>query len=121
MAQGTPRRSLFEEAFEKPVVVQFDGEQSSSDGGSLLLGAVDRRIELTKTLSAALVDSRRAWRVEHGKLELFRQRVFSIALGYADQNDSSRIADDPLLKLVCGRSPSASGSLASQPTLSRFE
>jgi hypothetical protein len=120
MAQGTPRRALFEEAFQKPVVVQFDGEQSSSDGGSLLLGAVDRRIGLTKVLGDELVDGRRASRVEHGKLELFRQRVFSIALGYADQNDSNRIASDPLLKLVCGRS-SSSGQLASQPTLSRFE
>jgi hypothetical protein len=120
MAQGTPRGALFEEAFQKPVVVQFDGEQSSSDGGSLLLGAVDRRIGLTKALGDELVDGRRASRVEHGKLELFRQRVFSIALGYADQNDSSRIASDPLLKLVCGRS-SSSGQLASQPTLSRFE
>jgi len=121
MSDATCQRALFEEVFEKPVVVQFDGEQSSSDGGSLLLGAIDRRIGLTKTLSEQLVDGRRAWRVEHGKLELFRQRVFSIALGYADQNDSSRVAGDPLLKLVCGRSPSAPGSLASQPTLSRFE
>lgn len=121
MTQGTPHRALFEGVFAKPVVVRFDGEQSSSDGGSLLLGAVDRRIHLTKTLSDELVDARRAWRVEHGKLELFRQRVFSIALGYADQNDSSRIAADPLLKLVCGRLPGLPGQLASQPTLSRFE
>lgn len=121
MSQGTTRRLLFEESFEKPIVVQFDGEQSSSDGGSLLLGAVDRRIGLTKTLGDELVDGRRAWRVEHGKLDLFRQRVFSIALGYADQNDSARVAGDPMLKLLCGRSPSERGSLASQPTLSRFE
>ncbi len=121
MSDATCQRALFEDVFEKPVVVQFDGEQSSSDGGSLLLGAIDRRIGLTKTLSEQLVDGRRAWRVEHGRLELFRQRVFSIALGYADQNDSSRVAGDPLLKLVCGRSPSEPGSLASQPTLSRFE
>ena len=39
------------------MVVQFDGEQSSSDGGSLLLGAIDRRIGLTKALSEELVDS----------------------------------------------------------------
>jgi hypothetical protein len=121
MAHPTAQRSLFEEGFSKPVVVQFDGEQSSSDGGALLLGAVDRRIGLTKVLGEALGDKRCAWRVEHGKQELLRQRVFSIAMGYADQNDSARVASDPLLKLVCGRSPSSAGSLASQPTLSRFE
>lgn len=121
MPHATAQRALFEEGFSKPVVVQFDGEQSSSDGGALLLGAVDRRIGLTKVLGEALEDKRRAWRVEHGKQELLRQRVFSIAMGYADQNDSARVAGDPLLKLVCGRSPSSAGSLASQPTLSRFE
>jgi hypothetical protein len=121
MPHPTAQRALFEETFAKPVVVQFDGEQSSSDGGSLLLGAVDQRIGLTKALGHELVDERRPWRVEHGKLELLRQRIFSIALGYADQNDSARVANDPLLKLLCGRSPSDPLALASQPTLSRFE
>lgn len=121
MSHPTAQRALFEEGFSKPVVVQFDGEQSSSDGGALLLGAVDRRIGLTKILGEELAEGRRAWRVEHGKLELLRQRVFSIALGYADQNDSARVASDPLLKLLCGRSPSSANPLASQPTLSRFE
>lgn len=121
MVQGTSCHTLFEESFAKPVVVQFEGEQSSSDGGALLLGAVDRRIGLLAALGQELEDERQAWRVEHTTQELLRQRVFSIALGYADQNDSARIAGDPLLKLLCGRSPSGPGSLASQPTLSRFE
>ena len=121
MAHPTAQRALFEEAFAKPVVIQFDGEQSSSDGGAVLLGVVEQRIGLIRALGQELEDGRRAWRVEHGKLELLRQRVFSIAMGYADQNDSARIGSDPLVKLLCGRQPSEAGSLASQPTLSRFE
>jgi hypothetical protein len=117
----TAQRALFEETFAKPVVVQFDGEQSSSDGGALLLGAVDRRIGLTETLSRTLVDRRDGRRVEHGVDELFRQRVFSIALGYCDQNDAARVGSDPVLKMLCGRSPNDPSSLGSQPTLSRFE
>jgi hypothetical protein len=109
MAHRTPQRALFEESFQKAVVVQFDGEQSSSDGGGVLLCAVDRRIGLTRVLSQELRDDRRASRVEHTKQELFSQRVFAIALGYADQNDSARVAGDPLLKLLCGRSPSDPG------------
>lgn len=121
MPQATDQRALFEEPFAKPIVVAFDGEESSSDGGAVLLGAVDRRIGLTRALGRELADGRRAWRVEHDKLELFRQRVFSIALGYADQNDSARVGGDPLLKLLCERSPNSAAALASQPTLSRFE
>lgn len=121
MAHLTPKRALFEGAFEKPVVVEFTGEQRSSDGGAVLLGSIDRRIGLTATLSHVLSDDRDQRRVEHGVEELFRQRVFAIALGYSDQNDAARIGNDPVLKMLCGRSVGSAVPLASQPTLSRFE
>jgi hypothetical protein len=121
MSDATRLRALFEEVFEKPVVVEFSGEQRSSDGGAVLLGAVDRRIGLTSRLIEALEDRRDERRIEHGIGELFRQRVFAIALGYSDQNDSARIGSDPVLKMLCGRSAGSPCSLASQPTLSRFE
>ena len=121
MSDATCQRALFEEVFEKAVVVEFSGEQRSSDGGAVLLGAVDRRIGLTSQLIEVLQDSRDGRRIEHGVGELFRQRVFAIALGYSDQNDSARIGSDPVLKMLCGRSAGSPCSLASQPTLSRFE
>jgi Transposase DDE domain group 1 len=52
---------------------------------------------------------------------LVRQRVFQIACGYEDQNDSDSLRTDPLLKLVCGRLPETGTDLASQPTISRLE
>lgn len=121
MAKHSCETSLFKGIFHKPVVSQFDSELRTSDGGASLLGAVDRRITLTETLSELLGDPRDPARTEHSYLELLRQRVFSIALGYPDGNDSARIGGDPMLKLVCGRKPADGGALASQPTLSRFE
>ncbi len=121
MAHDTDQIALFEEAFSKPLVVRCDAEQRSSDGGAVLLGAIDRRIGLTASLAHELRDGRDPERVEHNLVELLRQRVFAIALGYADQNDSARIGQDPVLKVLCGRSPSDGEALASQPTLSRFE
>src|SRR4029077_4487968 len=47
--------------------------------------------------------------------------VFGIAGGYADCNDSARLAHDPVHKLLLERDPLAGPALASQPTLSRFE
>src|SRR5262245_3511200 len=120
MSDATRQRARFEEVFKKPVVVEFSGEQRSSDGGAVLLGAVDRRIGLTSRLIEVLEDRRDGRRIEHDVGELFRQRVFAIALGYSDQNDSARIGSDPVLKMLCGRSASSPSSLASQPTLSRF-
>ena len=121
MAKDTFASSLFEEIFDKPVVSRFDSELRTSDGGSSLLGVIDRRIQLTERLCAPLIDARDPARVEHGYLDLLRQRVFSIALGYADCNDSARVGQDPSMKLLCGRGPSDPRGLASQPTLSRFE
>lgn len=121
MAKSSARQSLFEGIFEKSVHAKFDSELRTSDGGSSLLGAIDRRINLTETLCGRLADQRKGSRVEHSYLSLFRQRVFSIALGYPDGNDSARIGHDPAMKILCGRAPADEGRLASQPTLSRFE
>ena len=52
---------------------------------------------------------------------MFQQRLFAIACGYADGNDAARLADDSVMKLLAGRDPVTGESLASQPTLPRFE
>jgi hypothetical protein len=50
-----------------------------------------------------------------------KQRIFSIAMGYEDTNDSTTLRRDPALKTMSGRLPETSRDLASQPTLCRFE
>ena len=40
--------------YSKQVVVEFDGEQTSSDGGALLLREVDRRLGLSDRLGGLL-------------------------------------------------------------------
>ena len=89
--------------------------------GPILLNACDERLRLSETLAACLSDHREQSRVAHSLRELFQQRLFVLACGYADGNDAARLAEDPVVKLLTGRDPVAGGSLASQPTLSRFE
>ena len=112
---------LFPDIFPKPVVVQFDQRQGSSDGGAILLKAADRRYRLTERLAACLHDVRQPGKVDHQIDELLAQRVFGIACGYADANDAARLAADPIHKMLLGRDPIDGLDLASQPTLSRFE
>lgn len=121
MAKHSADTTLFEGLFGKPVVAKFDSELRTSDGGSPLLGMVDRRTGLTDRLTGCLTDRRDPNRVEHTYLDLVRQRVFSIALGYADGNDSARVGHDPSMKMLCERGPASGRTLASQPTISRFE
>ena len=112
---------LFPGIFRKPLVARFDQRQGSSDGGALLLKAAERRYGLLDVWSDCLRDQRQAAKVDHGLRELLAQRVFSIACGYADTNDSAHLSNDPLHKLLLDRDPIQGQDLASQPTLSRFE
>jgi hypothetical protein len=112
---------MFPELFEKPVVAQFDQPHGSSDGGAVLLKACDERLGLTERLAACFHDERQAGKVKHTLHDLVRQRVFGIACGYADCNDAARLAADPMHKMLLERDPLEGATLASQPTLSRFE
>ena len=71
-------------------------------------------------MADSLRDRRHPGYVKHQLLELFRQRIFQIAGGYEDGNDSNELREDPIMKIVCERLPEGE-PLASQPTISRFE
>ncbi len=104
-----------------PVVAAFDLAHASSDGGAILLKAIDRRLGLTERLAGCATEWREPGKVQHSLLELLRQRVFGLALGYPDCNDAARLAHDPIHKLLLDRDPLTGAALGSQPTLSRFE
>ena len=72
-------------------------------------------------MAGCFVDLRQPGKVQHQGLELFRQRIFGIACGYADCNDAGRVVNDAIHNLLLDRDPLAGPALALQPTLSRFE
>ena len=109
------------DGFAKPVVARFDQPQASTDGGLLLLKALDTQLGVTARMAACLDDAREPGKVRHETIELLQQRIFGLCAGYADCNDAARLVHDPIHKLVVGRDPLTGLGLASQPTLSRFE
>jgi hypothetical protein len=121
MQNPTRQGVLFEDLLSRPAYAFFDEPSQTSDGGLLLLAALDRGLRLTERLAGHFPDERQAGKVVHSRLDLFRQRVFSLAAGYADCNDAERVAVDPVLKEVCDRDAVDDPDLGSQPTLSRFE
>lgn len=117
----TTQGVLFTGLFEKPLSARFDQPDMSSDGGAVLLAACDRQLALVEAIAGSLRDERSTERVIHGVRELVEQRVYGMACGYEDCNDSARLAGDPVHRLLLGRDPRDGEWLASQPTLSRFE
>src|SRR3989454_1103448 len=105
----------------KPIIARFDQPQASSDGGAILIKAVDDRLGLTWRLASVIRDHRQPGKITHPLRDLLRQRIFGLACGYADCNDAARLVDDPIHKLLLERDPLEGAPLGSQPTLSRFE
>jgi Transposase DDE domain group 1 len=103
-----------------PLEAAFDGGRITSDGGLLWLEKMDEELGLCEAISECVPEWRRR-KGHHSLGALVRQRVFQIACGYEDQNDSNSLREDPLLKVVCGSLPQSGADLASQPTISRME
>ncbi len=110
--------------FETPTALAleaaFDGGRLTSDGGICWLAKADSELGLCETMADHVPEWRRR-EGRHSLATLVRQRIFQIACGYEDQNDSNSLRSDPLLKLVCGSLPDTGPDLASQPTISRLE
>ena len=120
MTQCTQSSFEFEAHFSRRVVAGFDGGTITSDAGALLLRQVNRRIGLLPRLAQCFTDFRNPFYVTHDVAGMVSQRVYALALGYADLNDHDQLRDDPLMGLLAGkRKPGA--ALASKSTLCRLE
>jgi Transposase DDE domain group 1 len=120
MTECTPQIDLFSIG-RRTVTASFLDTPLTSDIGAVLLGRIDRRHRITERVAEALLDSREAAKVQHSTADLLRQRVYQIACGYEDTTDATTLRHDPGFQLALNRVPHPEATLASQPTLSRFE
>jgi hypothetical protein len=120
---GTPEPPLFSlpAVDRKKVVAAFDGGRITSDGGVMLLGAVERQLGIADTLARLISDPRNPAFVTHGVDDILRARILAIACGYEDADDLDSLRTDPGFKVACGRLPDSGDDLCSQPTVSRWE
>lgn len=118
--QSVPRFSL--PAIEnKQVTVDFNGPSQSSDGGVLLMSELSGQIKIIEQISDCITDVRDERYTLHELNALLTQRIYQIALGYEDANDSDHLRHDPALKMALGVLPDSGKALASQPTITRLE
>ena len=102
----------------RKLVGVFDGGAITSNGGAVLLGAADRAIGLCDRLARAFRDLRVADAITHTVVDLLRQRIFGLALGYEDLIDHDALRHDPALTAVLDK---PGGQLAGKSTLNRLE
>ena len=116
--------SVFGQVEGRPVVAAFDGGALTSDAGGLLLGAADRSLKLVRRLAGCFRDARDPRLVEHSVATLVGQRVYGIALGYADLNDHDELRHDPLMAVLAGKLEArreGCAPVAGKSTLNRLE
>lgn len=103
----------------RKISLNFKGGNITSDaGGSLLIKETDIKIDLLSSVSKVLVDPRKRIKsCHHSLLEMLRQRVYGIALGYEDGNDHAQLRNDIAFQTSVGKD----SKLASPSTLCRFE
>ena len=105
----------------KPLLLDFNGADMSSDAGLTLLREIERQDDLAAGLAACIADARDPARVQHGLAEIMRFRIMMIAAGYEDGNDAANLRHDPGFKMALERGPETGAALCSQPTISRME
>lgn len=105
----------------KKITVDFNGPSQSSDGGVLLMSELADQIKIIEQISGCITDVRDERYTLHELNVLLAQRIYQIALGYEDANDSDHLRHDPALKMALGVLPDSGKALASQPTITRLE
>lgn len=121
MSDCATQKICFETPTPLALEAAFDGGRLTSDGGLSWLAEADSQLGGLCEAIAECVPEWRKRRGRHSLSTLLKQRIFQIACGYEDQNDSDTLREYPLLKLVCGSLPESGAELASQPTFSRLE
>ena len=122
MTNSTPSQLRFAPSAGFSIRADFNGGGLSSDLGPLLLRGVDQQIGLTARLNAAIDDRRHPGYIKHALHNMLTQRIFQIASGYEDGNDSNTLRHDPMFRLGVDRTPfDDESALASGSTMSRFE
>ena len=80
---------LFEPSFNRSVKVRACDERITSDSGLLLLREADHRLGITEHLAGQLDDPRRQDLIRYELVELLRECVYALAMGYAAQDDAA--------------------------------
>src|SRR3954462_13558723 len=89
----------------KKLIAAFDGGRITTDGGVLLLGAVERQLGLATRLTPLSAAPANPALVTHSVDDILRARILAIPCGYEDADDLDHLRNEPALKLACHRLP----------------
>jgi hypothetical protein len=129
--QCTQRTFEFQQVGGREIVARFDGGRVTSDAGGILLREIEDRFGLVERFAACFTDHRDPEQIEHSVVDLLKQRLFGLCLGYEDLNDHDWLRHDALLATLVGKADPEGNdrqnqrdkgkALAGKSTLNRLE
>ena len=99
----------------RKIKINFDGGDLSSDAGLLLIKEFVSKLGIDKLFSQSFKTNDPALFRYHTDKENPLQMIYMIIEGYFEDDSSDELTNDPVFKAVLNK-----GTLASQPTISRF-
>ena len=99
----------------RKIKINFDGGDLSSDAGLLLIKEFVSKLGIDKLFSKSFKTNDSALLRYHTDKENLLQMIYMIIAGYFEDDASDELTNDPVFKAVLNK-----GTLASQPTISRF-
>ena len=114
MTEDTPLPFSRPSVQRKKITAAFDGGRMTSDGGVMLLAAVETSLGIATRLASVIAGPRNPALVSHSVADILRARMLAIACGYEDGDDLDHLRTDPGFKLACGRLPDSGCDLCSQ-------
>jgi hypothetical protein len=97
---GEQHHGPFQLSFNSALRIDFQGSRVTSDGGLLVVRALDARLGLGDLIAQHLTDFRRGKNTQFPLADLLRQSVYSRLAGYEDVNDAERLSQDPAFRLI---------------------
>ena len=94
MTNCTQKIFKFPALKRRKILANFGGGSITSDAGGFFLREADRQLDLLRRTAKLFSDKRDQSKVKHSMLEMLRQRIYSLALGYEDLNDHKDLRKD---------------------------
>jgi hypothetical protein len=96
---GESQNHPFELSLNASLEVDFQGSRVNSDGGLIVVRALDERLGFTELIDQHLTGSR-GKNTQLPLADLLRRSVYSRLAGYEDVNGAQRLSQDPTSRLI---------------------
>lgn len=118
LASGENQKEVVRPDFNRAIMIDFQGATIPSNTGLILPREIDERFKIIGPIGDCLEDLRPPAHTKHSLAQMVRQRVYQIAAGYEDCNDTDFLRIDLALRVALGKDHQAG---AGQSMLSWLE